>query len=363
MDKIIYKGAINALSFGNVSYNLIREMYKKDLDVSFFPIGETLNLESFDKIDEDFRSWIADKAQSRFLTVDKNSPTITQWHINGSENRVSKKQTLFTFYEVSEPTPTEISIVKLQDNCIFSSKHACDVFKNSGCENVSHVPIGFDEDFHETNEDYLPEKIHFGLMGKFENRKNTEQIIKNWVKKYGNNYDYQLSCCITNPFFKPEQMNQIIGRILEGKTYGNVNFLPHLRTNSEVNEFLNAIDIDLTGLSGAEGWNIPAFNATALGKWSIVMDHTSHKDWASNKNSILVEPEIQIPIYDNAFFHQGAPFNQGLMNKISDETMLEVFEKSEKFNGKKNTEGLKLQKKFTYAKTLDSILKITNNEK
>jgi hypothetical protein len=29
----------------------------------------------------------------------------------------------------------------------------------------------------------------------------------------------------------------------------------------EMNEFLNAIDVDLTGMSGGEGWNLPAFNA------------------------------------------------------------------------------------------------------
>ena len=78
-------------------------------------------------------------------------------------------------------------------------------------------------------------------------------------------------------------MNQIIAQALEGKTYGNINFLPRLGTNSEVNEMLNSIDIDLSGLSGAEGWNLPAFNSTCLGKWSMVLNCTSHKDWANDK--------------------------------------------------------------------------------
>jgi len=363
MQEIIYKGAINPLSFGNVSYNLLKAMYKKEIKVSFFPIGDKLNFDSFDKADNDFKNWVISSAQNRFHTVNKNLHTLCQWHLNGAESRVSKSQTLFTFYEVDQPTPVEKSLVDLQDNTIFSSNHAADAFKSLGCDNVNAVPIGFDEDFHETEDEYLPEKIHFGLMGKFENRKNTAQIIKNWVKKYGNNYKYQLSCCVNNPFFKPEQMNQILSQCLEGKSYGNVNFLPHLNTNSEVNEFLNAIDIDLTGLSGAEGWNIPAFNATALGKWSIVMNHTSHKDWANEKNSILIEPENQVEIYDQSFFQKGSPFNQGNMNKISDEKMIESFEKSETFYGKKNSEGVKLVKEFTYEKTLNKILEIIQNEK
>ena len=358
MEKLIYKGAINPLSFGNVSYNILRQLYRKKINVSFFPFGDNLNFDSFDKIEEDFKKWIISSAQNRFHTAKKEDKSLCQWHLNGSENRVSKHQTLFTFYEVDQPTMVEKNIVDLQDQCVFASSHAYECFKNIGCENVHYVPIGFDEDLMESNEEYLPNKIHFGLMGKFEKRKNTAQIIKTWAKKYGNNYKYQLSCCINNPFYKPEQMQQLINQVLDGKNYGNINFLPHLKTNSEVNEFINAIDVDLSGLSGAEGWNLPSFNATALGKWSIVMNHTSHKDWANEKNSILVQPEKIEDIYDQAFFHKGHPFNQGVMNKISDDKMIDSFELSESFLGKNNKEGVKLKKDFSYSKTVDNLIKI-----
>lgn len=362
MEAIIYKGAINPLSFGNVSYNILREIYKRNIPIALFPIGDKLNLDSFDKVDEKFKEWLVNAAQNRLHVAKKDSKCITQWHINGGETRISKHQALFTFYETDQPTLAEKSIVDMQDSCIFASSHAANVFKNMGCDNVSHIPIGFDQDFTSTNDDYLPDKIHFGLMGKFEKRKNTAQIIKNWASKYGNDFKYQLSCCVSNPFFKGDQMSQIINQTLEGKTYGNINFLPHLKTNSEVNEFLNAIDIDLTGLSGAEGWNIPAFNATCLGKWSIVMNHTSHKDWANKKNSILIEPDSTEEIYDNAFFHKGQAFNQGNMNIISNQKMIEAFELSETFSRKKNNEGVKLIKKFSYKNTLDQILKTINYE-
>ena len=72
-----------------------------------------------------------------------------------------------------------------------------------------------------------------------------------------------------------------------------------------------SIDIDLTGLSGGEGWNLPAFNCTALGKWSVVLNASAHKDWATESNSILVEPSGQIPVDDGLFFKTGLPINQG----------------------------------------------------
>lgn len=363
MNSLIYKGTINPLSFGNVSYNLLREMYRKKMNIAFFPFSDKLNFESFDKITQEFRDWVINSAQNRFHNIDQNTKTFSQWHINGSESRISKHQTLFTFYEVDQPTSVEKSIVNLQDNCIFSSSHAYNVFKKAGCSNVHYVPIGFDEDLQSSDEEYLPNKIHFGLMGKFEKRKNTAQIIRNWINTYGNNYNYQLTCCINNSFFESKDMNNLIAQCLEGKTIGNINFLPHLKTNSEVNEFINAIDIDLSGLSGAEGWNLPSFNATALGKWSIVANHTSHKDWANSKNSVLIEPDIQAPAYDKIFFQEGTAFNQGNINAVSDEKMISAFKDAEKICKTKNEEGIKLQKKFTYEKTLNQILEIINNEK
>ena len=358
MKEIIYRGAINALSFGNISYNLLREMYRKDMKVAFFPFGDKLAFDSFDKIEEDFKNWIISSAQNRFKDVDLDTPSLSQWHLNGSESNIGSRPNLFTFHETDQVTEIEKSIGLLHENLILSSSHSLSKFKEAGLDNCHHVSIGFDEDFNPTNETYMEGKIHFGLMGKFEKRKNTGQILQAWAKKYGNNFKYQLSCCITNPFFKIDDMNKIIAQALGNKVYGNINFLPHLKTNSEVNEFMNAIDIDLTGLSGAEGWNLPSFNSTALGKWSIVMNHTSHKDWANEKNCILVEPEFTSEIYDNTFFHKGQAFNQGNMNGISEDNMISLFEKSENFYQKPNKEGVKLKSKFTYSKTLNKLLKI-----
>ena len=163
---------------------------------------------------------------------------------------------------------------------------------------------------------------------------------------------------VTNPFFKPDQMNQVIGQALEGRKYTNINFVPFLKTNSEVNELLNAIDIDLTGLSGGEGWNIPAFNATCLGKWSVVLNNTSHKDWANESNSILIEPDGKQEIYDGAFFHKGAEFNQGYMCTFSKESFSSAVEKAVNKCNSINTEGEKLKNEFTYEKTISKILKI-----
>lgn len=361
MKKIILKAAFNSLSFGNVSYNIARELYKKEISASIFPISNNFDFSAFDKMDNDFKSWIESSTNSRLTSIKKDTPCLTIWHINGSEESIGSRNTLYSFYELDSPTLTEKNLVDMQENTIFSSSSAKESFELVGCENVHNVPLGFDCDLFETNKEYLKDKIHYGIMGKWEKRKHTGKIIKAWAKKYGNNSDYHLTCCVINPFFKPEQMNQIVSQTLEGKQYSNITFLNRLATNSEVNEYYNAIDFDLSGLSGAEGWNLPAFNSTCLGKWSFVLNSSSHKDWANSSNSILIEPSATESSEDGVFFKSGIPFNQGEISCFDTDELISKMEESEKKYSKKNLEGVKLKEVFSYENTLNSILKIMEN--
>ena len=361
MKKLILKAPFNSLSLGNVSYNIARELYNKEIEVSLFPHAGNFDFSPFDKLDKDFKKWLENSANSRLHTIDSKTPCLSVWHLNDSIDMPGKKTFLYTFYEANDPTFTEKKICDFHDHVIFSSSYAKQSFDNVGCSNTSYTPLGWDVDFFETNKDYLKDKIHFGLIGKWEKRKHTEKIIKAWIKKFGNNPDYQLSCCIVNPFFKTDEMNFVIGQALENKHFSNVNFLPRLKTNSEINDLMNSIDIDLSGLSGAEGWNLPAFNSTCLGKWSTVLNATSHTDWANENNSILLEPDGQESIIDGLFFKDGTDFNQGEMYSLSEEMIIDILEKSLQFKDKVNTEGKKLKKQFSYKKTVESIVEIIDS--
>ena len=352
--KLILEVPLNSLSFGNVSYNIVRELYERDVKLGLFPIGDP-DLSAYD-ISDDLRNYIQESIDKRWDLLSSNTPCLKLWHLNGSENRKTKDQYLFTFYECNEPTKIETKICSLQDKTFLSSRCAKQHFHNKGVSNTHFIPLGFDRDFKVTGKSYLKDVIHFGLMGKWEKRKHTQKIIQTWLKKYGNNPKYQLSCCVTNRHFAAEQMQAIWNETLRGENYSNLNIIPPLAKNSEINELLNAIDIDLTGLSGGEGWNLPAFNATCLGKWSLVLNHTAHKDWATQENSILIEPSGEMPAEDGVFFTKGSPFNQGTFYTWEEEEIVKAMEKAETKAGQINTEGEKLRDKFTYSKTVDAIL-------
>jgi hypothetical protein len=86
------------------------------------------------------------------------------------------------------------------------------------------------------------------------------------------------------------------------------------------------------------------------------MNATAHKDWATSDNSILIEPSSLKDCYDDVFFKKGQAFNQGQFFNISDEEMENAILKSVSYAKKPNPEGLKLQKEFTYEKTVETIL-------
>ena len=364
---LVFEAPINNLSFGNVSINLLRELYKKKIEISLFPkLGGAFptdadlraNLVAFDKLDEDFVTWLENSIKYKFHNVSKDKPSLHLWHLNGAERRVTPKQYLLSFFELDQPTFTEKKIADLQEKVFLSNPEAVEAFNKLGCSNVEFVPMGFDNDLSVINNasKMVEGKTHFVLMGKFEKRKHTKEIIETWIKKYGNNNKYLLSCCVVNPFLKHEQMNALLSDILDGKHYTNVNFLPHLKTNSEVNHLLNSADIDLTGLSGAEGWNLPAFNSTALGKWSLVYNHSAHKAWANEKNSILLEPKGKERAADGLFFTEEGNFNIGNICSFDADQVTAAMEEAETKVGQVNEEGLKLQDDFSYAKTLEIIL-------
>ena len=69
-------------------------------------------------------------------------------------------------------------------------------------------------------------------MGKFEKRKIPLKSLKIGLKNMEiiSNINF-LAVCQT--LFQGDQMSQIINQTLEGQNYGNINFLPHLKTNSD----------------------------------------------------------------------------------------------------------------------------------
>lgn len=151
---------------------------------------------------------------------------------------------------------------------------------------------------------------------------------------------------------------------MQGEKPFNVSFFGFMAKNDLYNDFLNSGDIILS-MSGGEGWGLPEFHSVAMGKHSVVLNASSYKEWANEKNSVLVNPNGKIPVYDKMFFHEGQPFNQGNIYDFDQDEFIHCCEQAiERVkNNKVNEEGLLLQEEFTYEKTADAIIEQINTLK
>jgi hypothetical protein len=353
---------INSVSFGQVSTLFLRTLYErelagnKELDICLFPIGP-VDLSS-QSIKDNFPQWIQGKIAKAFESHSKDTPIFKLWHLNNSLESFSRNQTLFTFYELDNPTKVEINTAK-NSRILLSSQYAIEVFKVFGID-ATYVPLAFDSfNFKPLNKKYHEDgRIVFNLCGKFERRKHHAKIIQTWIKKYGGNHKYFLQCATYNPFMNEQQNNDLIRQVVGDKPF-NVNFYPMMQENHVFNDFLNSANI-IIGMSGGEGWGLPEFHSIAMGKHAILLNAHAYKSWAKPDMATFVNPSGKITSVDNMFFRQGDMYNQGNIFDWNQDDFLAACETAiAKFQANPiNEAGKELATQYTRDRFTDTVVKL-----
>lgn len=355
---------INSLSLGQLSTLILRSFFDREkagtskVDLYIIPIGNS-DLSS-QKIEDDFKAWLQSKIIKTLESYSKDIPVFKIWHLNGSMESYSPKQTLLSFYELDTPTKVELNIAK-NNNLLFSSQYACDVFKIFGV-NPKYIPLPFDSyNFSRIEKKFhTDERIVFNLCGKLERRKHHAKAIQSWIKAFGNDRRYFLQCAVFNPFLSPEQNNESLKQIVGPNKPFNVGFFPNFKENLVYNEFLNSADIIL-GVSGGEGWGLPEFQSVAIGKHAVILNAHAYKGWANNDNAVLLNPSGKVDSVDNVFFRKGDLFNQGSLFDWNEEEFINACQQaiSRVTSNRLNENGLKLQKDFNKEDFIDKIIELS----
>lgn len=134
-NRLILSIALNRLSIGQVGYNIARELYRRKMQCVIFPKGP-VDLSAY-KVDPQFGAWIERAVNDRLKRFDRKVPTLSCWHVNGSEFKPSDDQYLLSFHETTSPSDHEINIVNQQSHTFFSSSWSVDNFQTYGGRNVS----------------------------------------------------------------------------------------------------------------------------------------------------------------------------------------------------------------------------------
>jgi hypothetical protein len=345
----------NKTSLGQCSNNIARELFKKNFNLNIFHIGQPDH--SMLEEEQDLVRWIVENSIKAEEHHSKDNPVLKLWHITGSLESYSNSQFLYTFYELDSPTSRELNILKNQSKVFIPSTHYADLFSSFGIK-AKAIPLGFDsKSFSQVSIKYPDNRICFGLAGKLEKRKHHLKVLNAWAKKYGNRHDVYLNCAIYNNFLKAEDQSSMIAQALGGKKYFNINFIPWMDSQKDYNQFLNANNI-IIAMSGGETWGLPEFTSVALGKYCVGLKAHGYKDWMTEENAICINPSGKIPAYDNIFFREGQPFNQGNIFDFSVDDFLDAcdiaIEKAKE--NPVNSNGLELQSKFTWENTTNQIL-------
>lgn len=351
--------ALNDLSFGQTSVAILRELYRRGMNPDIFPLQEQVAIGS-QVPDEGFNRWLQHCIAKAPREFSRKNRCWKLWHIRGSFGSYSELgNDLIVFHELDALTSTEINVLKQQRKVYVTSTYTQRVFEMFGIQST-YLPLGFD------NHNFKPlEKrpkidgvTSWGVMGKWEPlRKSHAQVLRAWVKKYGNNAKHRLNLSVTNPFLKPEQLNAMIGQALEGKQFWNLNFLPWQGSNAEYNTTLQAADIVLC-MGVGEGRDLPCYHATAMGAWPVALRGTAYLDYLNDENAVLVSPNGKQVAHDGMFFQNGNgnPWNQGNLFTWADEDFVVAMEEAEKRAATGiNVKGLELQK-VTYRETVDVLI-------
>lgn len=355
---------VNALSLGNVTVSLMRELFRRNEPFVWFPMhGHPPDL-SAQLPDPVFEQKLHAAMVGAHHRYSRKSPALLHWHVNGALSSPSANGNhLLTYMELDQLTPSEVNVLKQQAKVYVSSSFTAQVMAQYGIS-ATYVPLGFDaHNFRGLDQrPRIEGATSFLLAGKWEKRKGHAQVLRAWAKRYGNNARYRLNCAVHNTFLgrNPEEAwANTVNRVMEalgGKHYWNIVLHPWAPDNATYNVTLQSSEI-VIAMSGGEGRDLPCYHATALGAWPVAMRAHAYLDYLNDTNAVLVSPNGKQPAADGVHFAQNGPFNVGNLFTFDDDAFIAACEEAEKRAAVGlNTVGMALQQ-TTYAQAADILLR------
>jgi hypothetical protein len=111
MNNFAVNAPLGSVSFGQVTYCILREMKSRGLNPSIFPIGGNVDI-SAQKPDQEFNQWLETNIKKAASAHKRTDPCFKLWHLSDLIQSYSEKQVALSFYECDSPTTEEINAVR-----------------------------------------------------------------------------------------------------------------------------------------------------------------------------------------------------------------------------------------------------------
>jgi len=337
---------INGTGYGITSLNITKNLVELDIDLSLFPIGNNIELNSAE--DQDIIKKLLVNASS----FNYDSPCLKIWHQHDLANRVGRgAYYVFPFFELDTLKDREKHHLNFCDYIFVASQWGKRILEQNGITKPIYVaPLGVD-----TNIFKEPIKIKtdndkyvFFHIGKWEHRKSQDFLFKVFESAFTDKDDVELWLLPSNPFLNEQETNYWIGLAEECGLKNKIRIFDRLPTQYHLAEFIYHGDCGVF-LSRAEGWNNEITECMALNKPVIVTDYSAHTEYCTSDNSYLVSVTDIEPANDGKWF-----FGHGNWAKLGKDQLDQAVHYMKYVYSNKilsNPKGIKTAQKYSWKNT------------
>lgn len=348
-------GAINDLSYGNVTSNIVHELIKKNINVSLFPIGQV-------------GTFHPKHGQNLQLSVnnaeipDFNADCVRIWHQFDLSMFVgSGKKIGFPIFELNDFTAKEKAHLSWLDKIFVCSHWAKKVIVDVldyNEDNTHVVPLGVDlEIFKPSHLKLHSETTRFLMAGKWEIRKSHLEVIQAFNIAFKEDDDVELLCLTHNPFHNKEQNDFFLNQVYNSRLSSKIRVLDKQESQEGVANIINCADCVVSPSKG-EGMNLINLESLACGKQLITTNYSGHTEYCNESNSLLIEFDELEEAKDGLWFNGQGEW--GHFGNSQGEQLIAylklIHEMKKSGQDMTNHEGLKTVEKFTWSNTVDRLL-------
>jgi glycosyltransferase involved in cell wall biosynthesis len=265
----------------------------------------------------------------------------------------------YTFSELNRLTPIEKNHLNSLETVIVPTGWQAEVYRQNGVDSRIEVcNAGYNDDIF-TPCKYMPPKCVFLSIGKWEVRKQQDQIVTAFHKAFSEQDNVELWLSCDNKFIKEfvDEKKRAYKDLLGDR----LKIIGRVQSPFDLARIIQQ-SYCFVAPSLAEGWNLPLLEAMACGKFSIATNYSGHTEFTNKDTTHLLQPTGLVPAVDNMWFRENSPTNCGEWCSYSEDdlisamwTVLEDYKSGKILSAPAEL----MAKKFTWsnaAKTMTSIL-------
>lgn len=346
--------ACNAVSYGVVTRNILKELCRKGVNVALHPIGP------LDCAKNEVS--IIEGCLKSGASYNYDAPCLKIWHAKGLKEMIGRGEKIgFPIFELDRFTSYEWHQLRGLDKVFVTSEWAKRVVESSDIKNVHIVNLGVDRTIFNENIDVHANDIakdnstKFLICGKWEIRKGHDVVIDAFCKAFKPQDNVRLLVNCYNPFTNNTEWEKMY-MLSEMASRIHI-FQQRIPTQEGVAELMNSVDCGIF-VSRAEGWNLELLEMMSCGKNVIATNATAHTEFANEYNAKLVDVGLPEDAFDGLFFNgegQWPSLDERSIDQIVSH-MRQIHEQKQSGTLQPNLSGIETAKRFSWENSAKQII-------